>query len=77
MSVDRPAVTAAPADTGPRSCSLNEERSLGSRSCTRGSDEQHNPLRVIGLCLLATAVTLVLVRSEPLKDLIGSEACRS
>ena len=41
-------------------------------------DEQHiHPLRVIGLCLLATAVTLVLVRSETSYDVIGSAAWRS
>ena len=70
---------AAPAHTGPRSCSLSDQRSLRSLgSGPPGSDEQHiNPLRVIGLCLLATAVTLVLVRSKTSYDVIGSEACRT
>ncbi len=47
---------------------------VAATNCTLGFDEQNiYPLSVIGLCLLATAVTLVLVRKETY-DVIGSEA---
>lgn len=48
---------------------------VAAANCTLGFDEQKiYPLSVIGLCLLATAVTLVLVRRETSYDVIGSEA---
>ena len=48
---------------------------VAAANCTLGFDEQIiYPLSVIGLCLLATAVTLVLVRRETSYDVIGSEA---
>lgn len=48
---------------------------VAAANCTLGFDEQIiYPLSVIALCLLATAVTLVLVRRETAYDVIGSEA---
>jgi hypothetical protein len=48
---------------------------IAAANCTLGFDEQNiYPLSVIGLCLIASAVTLVLVRKETSFDVIGSEA---
>ena len=45
---------------------------VAAASCTLGFDEQNSyPLSVIGLCLVATAVTLVLVRRRTSHDVIG------
>ena len=48
---------------------------VATASCTLGFDEQNvYPLSVLALCLIATAVTLVLVRRETAYDVIGVEA---
>ena len=48
---------------------------VAAASCTLGFREQMAyPLSVIGLCLLATAGTLMLVRRHASYDAIGSEA---
>jgi hypothetical protein len=48
---------------------------IAAADCTLGFDEQTiYPLSVIGLRLLATAVTLVLVRRRTSYDVIGREA---
>jgi hypothetical protein len=48
---------------------------VAAADCTLGFDEQNvYPLSVIGLCLIATVVTLVLVRRGTTHDVIGSGA---
>jgi hypothetical protein len=48
---------------------------VAAASCTLGFDEQTSyPLSVIGLCLVATAVTLLLVRRATSYEAIGSGA---
>ena len=64
-------VTPPPAGSGAGA----DPAEVAAANCTLGFDEQSiYPLSVIGLCLLATAVTLVLVRRERSYDVIGSEA---
>ena len=46
---------------------------VAAANCTLDFDEQNAyPLSVIGLCLAATAVTLVLVRNGASYDVVGS-----